>query len=61
MTFNFRNWPFWGPPAYSSAFTMPRDLRFVHPRRPELAARWRRGPDGHLECRWESARGNTTD
>ena len=52
MTFNFRNWPLWGLPAHSLAFTLPRDVRFVRPR-PELAAQWRRGADGKLECRWQ--------
>lgn len=39
MTFNFRSWP-----------TGQDNLR---PVRVRLIARWQRGADGKLECRWE--------
>lgn len=46
MTFNFFNWTqaFSVYPAARGKFRTPR---------PRLVARWRCGPDGRLECRWE--------
>ena len=38
MTFNFRNWP----AGHDN----------VRPLRARLIARWQRGTDGKLECRW---------
>jgi hypothetical protein len=53
MSFPYYNWPLRGSLASSLAFLAPKDCRSLPPRRPELFARWRRGPDGQLECRWE--------
>ena len=44
MTFNFRNWP-------SGLFDYP-SVPGLPSRRPRLVARWKRGPDGKLDCRW---------
>jgi hypothetical protein len=53
MSFPFYNWPLPAPLAFSSAFLAPKDRRSLPPRRPDLISRWRCGPDGQLECRWE--------
>ncbi|HWU54130.1 MAG TPA: hypothetical protein VN175_01430 [Rhizomicrobium sp.] len=47
MTFNFFNWtPSF--PIHPAGYGM-----FGAARHPRLVARWRRGADGKLECRWE--------
>jgi hypothetical protein len=51
MSFHF--WPLRGSLTFSLAFLAPKDRRPLPSRRPELIARWRRGPDGQLECQWE--------
>ena len=43
MTFHFRNWPI----GLDETHRAPAQTR------PRLAARWQRGPDGRLTCRWE--------
>ena len=50
MTFNFRNWPVQSP--YRTRSSTP-SLFYPLVRRPTLVARWHRGADGKLECRWE--------
>jgi hypothetical protein len=49
MTFHFQNLPFW-----DAADFLPDDYGRGNPlrRRFRLIARWQRGADGHLECRW---------
>jgi hypothetical protein len=44
MTFNFRNWP-----TGLGDFPLTPERRAGRPR---LVARWQRGPDGKLACRW---------
>ena len=44
MTFNFRNWP--------SGLSDPSLVRGMLSGRPRLVARWQRGTDGKLACRW---------
>jgi hypothetical protein len=48
MTFHFRNLPVPGTVAFlSEGYGWGKP-----PRRSRLIARWRRGTDGRLECRW---------
>jgi len=50
MNFNLFNW------TYAFPVTSPGYGVFRAPAsRPRLVARWRRAPDGKLECRWENA------
>ena len=49
MTFHFQNLPFSRPVAFSGT-RFGREI--VRRRRSRLIARWQRGADGQLECRW---------
>jgi hypothetical protein len=53
MAFDFRIWPAQGFEPYTVNLGARRPDRGAPVRHgPRLVARWQRGTDGHLECRW---------